>query len=87
MESLLLIDCGKCVCHIGEAMDKAGISISKMGRLTGLNYDVVKKYYTDQSIRIDKDVFSRIAYVLSVYGIDVSNLFAYVKKKKWCLKF
>ncbi len=33
---------GHYVCNIGAAMDKAGISISKMRRLTGLNHEIVK---------------------------------------------
>ena len=36
---------GHYVCNIGAAMDKAGISISKMRRLTGLNHEIVKKYF------------------------------------------
>ena len=36
-------------CNVGKAMDKAGISISKMKRLTGLNHEIVKKYYDTES--------------------------------------
>ena len=43
---------GHYVCNIGAAMDKAGISISKMRRLTGLNHEIVKKYYEDRIVRI-----------------------------------
>ena len=45
---------GHYVCNVGQAMDKAGISISKMRRLTGLNHEIVKKYYEDRVVRIDK---------------------------------
>ncbi len=71
---------GEYICNIGKAMDKAGISISKMRRLTGLNYEIVKKYYEDN--RMDKDVLARITYVLSAYGIDPNELIEYIPPKK-----
>ncbi len=69
-------------CNIGPVMDKAGITISQMHRLTGINYDIVKKYYTDQVIRMDKDVMARISYVLTLHGIDCSNLLEYIPPTK-----
>lgn len=75
----LLDSYGKFVCNVGKAMDEVGISITKMRKLTGLNHDVVKKYYEDSITRIDKDVLARIAYVLSLYGIDPTNLIEYKK--------
>lgn len=75
-------DYGKYACNVGSAMDRAGISISKMGQLTGLNHDIVKKYYNDQIQRIDKDVLSKISYVLIQYGQDVSNIVEYIPPKK-----
>lgn len=44
--------------------------MSKMRRLTGLNHEIVKKYYEDKIIRMDKDILSRITYVLVSCGID-----------------
>ena len=69
-------------CNIGKAMDKVGISISKMRRLTGLNHEIVKKYYEDRVVRIDKDVFTRMSYVLSAYGIDSKDLLEYIPPEK-----
>jgi len=63
-------------------MDKVGISISKMRKLTGLNHEIVKKYYEDKIIRIDKDVFARISYVLMLYGIDPKDLLEYIPPQK-----
>lgn len=73
---------GSYICKIGPAMDQAGISISKMRRLTGLNHDIVKKYYQDQTIRIDKDVFARITYILTLHGINPHDLIEYIPPKK-----
>ena len=73
---------GHYTCHIKEAMDKAGISISKMRKLTGLNHEIVKKYYEDKIIRIDKDVLSRITFILLSYGLDIKDLIEYVPPKK-----
>lgn len=73
---------GHYVCNVGSAMDKAGISISKMRRLTGLNHEIVKKYYEDKIIRMDKDVLSRITYVLVACGIDPKELIEYIPPEK-----
>ncbi|MBQ4584518.1 MAG: helix-turn-helix transcriptional regulator [Bacilli bacterium] len=73
---------GHYVCNVGQAMDKAGISISKMRRLTGLNHEIVKKYYEDRVVRIDKDVLSRITYVLVACGIDPKDIVEYVPPEK-----
>lgn len=73
---------GQYVCNVGSAMDKAGISISKMRRLTGLNHEIVKKYYEDRIVRIDKDVLARITYVLVACGIDPKEIIEYVPPKK-----
>lgn len=69
-------------CNIGKAMDSVGLSVSKMRKLTGLNHEIVKKYYEDQVVRIDKDVFARITYILSLHGISSDNLLEYVPPKK-----
>ena len=73
----LLENYGEFVCHVGKAMDDAGISITEMKKLTGLNHDVVKKYYYDTVTRMDKDVLARMAYILSLHGVDPSNLVEY----------
>lgn len=73
---------GYYICGIGKAMDSVGISISKMRKLTGLNHEIVKKYYEDKVVRIDKDVFARITYILSLYGIDPKDLIEYIPPKK-----
>ncbi len=74
----MFINYGHYECHVGRAMDKAHISISKMRKLTGLNHEIVKKYYEDKIIRIDKDVLARISYVLLQVGIDPNDLVEYV---------
>ena len=38
---------------------------------------MVKKYYYDTVTRIDKDVLARMAHILSLHGIDTSNLIEY----------
>ena len=78
----MLDNYGHYVCNVGQAMDKAGISISKMRRLTGLNHEIVKKYYEDRVVRIDKDVLSRITYVLVACGIDPKDIVEYVPPEK-----
>lgn len=73
---------GNYSCNVGKLMDEAGISISKMGRLTGLNHDIVKKYYNDQIQRIDKEVLAKITYVLMQYGLDTNHVIEYNPPKE-----
>lgn len=73
---------GHYVCNVGKAMDELGISVSKMRKMTGLNHEIVKKYYEDQIVRIDKDVFAKLSYVILVHGIDPKNLIEYIPPKK-----
>ena len=68
--------------NYGKAMDEAGISISRMRQLTGLNHEIVKKYYEDSVIRLDKDVLARIAYILILHGVDINNLIEYIPPQK-----
>lgn len=77
----LFADYGRYVCNVGRAMDKAGISVSKMRKLTGLNHEIVKKYYEDKVVRMDKDVLARITYILSIYGIKMEDLIEYIPPK------
>jgi len=69
-------------CNVGKVMDELGISISKMRKLTGLNHEIVKKYHDDQVVRIDKDVFAKLSYVIMVYGKDPNELLKYIPPKK-----
>lgn len=62
---------GQYVCNVGSAMDKAGISISKMRRLTGLNHEIVKKYYEDRIVRIE-----------SKFGVAIANKLRRVRYEK-----
>lgn len=78
----LLGNYGYYVIKVGEAMDKAELSISKMRKITGLNHEIVKKYYENRVTRIDTDVFARISFVLMNYGIDPKELLEYVPPKK-----
>lgn len=78
----ILGDYGCYVCKVGEAMDKAGLSITKMRKLTGLNHEIVKKYYEDSIVRIDKDVLARISFVLMNNGIDPKELIEYIPASK-----
>lgn len=77
---------GHYVCNIGKIMDELGISVSKMSKLTGLNHDIVKKYYKDQIIRVDKDVLSKMSFVIMTYGKDSKNILEYIPPKNNSLK-
>lgn len=49
---------------IGEKMTKKNISCYEMSKLTGLRYEVVKRYLKGELYRVDLDVLARIIHVL-----------------------
>ena len=68
--------------NLKEVMDKEKVSISKMSKLSGVKYDVVKRYYYDKIYKFDRVIMSKFCYVLKC---DLSDVVCYrkpVKSKK-----
>lgn len=78
----MLGEYGEYKINIGAEMDRLGISVTKMRRLTGLNHEVVKRYYNGTAMKIDRDVFARITYVIFRHNGNIDNLLEYVPPQK-----
>ena len=78
----ILSNYGEYKVNIGAEMDRLGISISKMGRLTCVNHGVIKKYYEGRVVRVDCDVFARITYVILRHNGNIDNLLEYAPPQK-----
>ena len=60
--------------NLKEVMDRNNISISAMSRLTGIKYDVVKRYYFDEIFQVDLQVLSKFCYIL---GCNINDILSY----------
>lgn len=75
-EKIILWDTnyGYTKCKLKEVMLKKKYTMYQVCRLTGLKYDVIKKYYYDTIIRYDSLVIAKLCYVLEC---SISDLLSY----------
>ena len=64
-------DYGKIVFNLKTIMDKKKITISKIAKITGLHHKVVRRYYEGTVERFDKEVLSKLCFVL---GCDLKDI-------------
>ena len=65
-------DYGKINIIISKMMDRKGITVYKMSKLTGLKHQTIKGYYNNDPLtRVDLDVLARMCYVLDCKISDV----------------
>ena len=72
-------DYGKIVFDLKTIMDKKKITISKIAKITGLHHKVVRRYYEGTVERFDKEVLSKLCFVL---GCDLQDIMHYDRPKK-----
>lgn len=72
-------DYGKIVSNLKLVMEKRNISIYQLCRLTGLKFEVIKKYYDNTITRYDSDVVAKFCFVLEC---DISDIISYIPKNK-----
>lgn len=72
-------DYGKIVFDLKTIMDKKKITISKIAKITGLHHKVVRRYYEGTVERYDKEVLSKLCFVL---GCDLNDIMHYERPKK-----
>jgi len=72
-------DYGKLESNLKKVMDEKNISIYQICRLTGLKFEVVKKYYDNTITRYDSDVVAKFCFVLEC---DSSDIISYIPKVK-----
>ena len=69
-------DYGYVYCNLKYLMDKQGISINMMSRLSKTKYDVVKRYYYNEIYQVDLQILAKFCYVL---GCKISDILIYSK--------
>ena len=72
-------DYGKILFDLKTVMDKKKITISKIVKITGLHHKVVRRYYEGTVERYDKEVLSKLCFVL---GCDLKDIMHYERPKK-----
>lgn len=77
MDSIIVYkDYGDIEFDIKTIMEQKGITINQIVKKTGLHHQVVKRYYDGTIIRYDKDVLSRLCFVI---GCDLNDIMHYKK--------
>ncbi len=64
-------DYGKIELNIKNVMDKKKITINQVVKRTGLHHQVVTRYYDGTINRIDRDVLSKLCFVLDCELEDI----------------
>ena len=72
-------DYGDIVFDIIKVMDEKAITINQIVKKTGLHHQVVRRYYEGTITRYDKDVLSRLCFVI---GCDLNDIMYYKKPSK-----
>jgi len=72
-------DYGKIESNLKAVMKKKNVSIYQLCRLTGLKFEVIKKYYDNTITRYDSDVVAKFCFVLEC---DSSDIITYIPKVK-----
>lgn len=67
-------DYGRLVVKLNEVMDSKGISVDRMSKLTGIQYQTVKKYYEKKTTQIDQKILAKFCFVLKC---DISDILCY----------
>lgn len=80
MDSVVIYrDYGEVKLNIKKIMDKKGITINQVVKNTGLHHQVVRRYYDGTIVRYDKDVLSKLCFVLDC---NLDDIMYYEKPKK-----
>ena len=70
---------GKIRCRLKKVMKRKDVTIYQLMRVTGIKYDVLKRYINDDIVRYDSIVLAKLCYSLEC---DVSDLLQYERSKK-----
>lgn len=68
---------GEVILTIKDVLIKKNMSMYKLSLLTGIKYEVVSNYCKDKIQRIDKDVLTKICYVLNCSLTDLITYVSY----------
>lgn len=75
MDNSIIIyrDYGDISFDIKSIMDKKGITINQVVKKTGLHHQVIRRYYEGTILRYDKDVLSKLCFVLDCNLDDIMH--------------
>lgn len=73
---IIFRDYGKVDINLKSIMEKNGISETQLVKKTGLHHQVIRRYYNGSIERLDRDVLSRLCYVLNC---SLNELICYTK--------
>ncbi len=71
-------DYGDIIFDVKTIMDKKGITVNQVVKKTGLHHQVIRRYYEGSVIRYDKDVLSKLCFVI---GCNLSDIMNYQRPK------
>lgn len=80
-EQIILWDTeyGEVHCNLKDVMKKKKITIYQLVRISGIKYDVIERYYSDEVIRFDSNVLAKLCYSLDC---DISDVLKY-QRSSW----
>ena len=65
---------GQINCKLKDILETKHISMYYLERITGIKYDVLKRYYDNQIIKFDGSVLARLCYSLNC---EINDLLQY----------
>ena len=71
-------DYGIIHCNLRKIMRKNNISIYRIMRLTGIKYDVIRRYYDDNITKYDANILAKLCYSLNC---SINEIMEYKKSK------
>ena len=76
LDSSLDIKCGRIVCHLKEVMKDREISVYRLSFITGIKYEVLKRYYDNLISRYDANILCKLCFYLDC---ELSSIIKYEK--------
>lgn len=69
---------GKIKCKLKKVMKNMNINIYQLERISGIKYDVLKRYCNDYIVRYDSNVLAKLCFSLNC---EISELLQYERSK------
>lgn len=62
---------GRVVITLEQVLNNKNVSLYKLSTLTGIKWEILKKYTTNSMYRVDLDLLAKVCYVLKCELADV----------------